>query len=80
MLPVFKEKRVWADAGQDTSGCDSNALFYPVSSSPEGRYTSMSVFSSKQEKLQWDLWKKVNHSAQYSKINKIFRLKHDLYI
>lgn len=81
MLPVFNEKRVWTDTGQDTSGSDSSALFYPESSSPEGRYTSTSVFSSKQEKLQWDLGGgKVNHSAQYSKTNKSFRLKHDLYI
>lgn len=58
MLPVFNEKRVWTDTGQDTSGSDSSALFYPESSSPEGRYTSMSVFSSKQEKLQGDLGEK----------------------
>lgn len=79
MLLVFNEKRVRTDAGQDTSGSDSNALFYPVSS-PESRYTSVSVFSSKQQKLQWDWWKMVNHSAQYSKTNKIFKLKHDFYI
>lgn len=48
MLLVFNEKRVRTDTGQDTTGSDSNALFYPDSSAPEVRYTSMWVFSSQQ--------------------------------